>query len=209
MKAPRSIACIVEGHGEVEAVPILIRRIATRIDPSLSIVINRPLRYSRSTLLRGGEFERAVEFSARQVGPQGSILILLDSDDDCPATLGPQLLNRARSDRVIGLVLANREFEGWFLASAESIRGKRGLRDDLDPPTDPESIRGAKEWMTRHRIDGSTYRETLDQAALTATFDLDLAATRSRSFEKCLREITNLIQATASSRSEPWAGERK
>lgn len=201
MMASRSIACIVEGHGEVEAVPILIRRIATRINPSLSIAINRPLRFSRSKLLRGGEFERAVEFSARQVGPQGGILILLDSDDDCPATLGPQLLNRARSarsDRVIGLVLANREFEGWFLASAESIRGKRGLRDDLDPPADPELIRGAKEWITRNRIDGAAYRETLDQAALTAAFDLDLAARRSRSFEKCLREITGLIQATTS-----------
>ena len=32
--APLRIACIVEGHGEVEAVPILIRRIAATIDPA-------------------------------------------------------------------------------------------------------------------------------------------------------------------------------
>ena len=46
-----SIACIVEGHGEVEAVPILIRQIAGRIDPALPVIVRRPLRVSRSQLV--------------------------------------------------------------------------------------------------------------------------------------------------------------
>ena len=124
------IACVVEGHGEVEAVPILIRRIAARVDPALSILVRRPLRISRSQIARVGELERAIELAARQVGRQGGILVLIDSDDDCPAELGPELLGRARkarSDLPIGVVLAKREFEGWFLASAESLRGKRGI----------------------------------------------------------------------------------
>lgn len=190
------IACIVEGHGEVEAVPILIRRVAARIDPALSIPVRRPLRVSRSQLLRDGETERTVGLAARHVGRQGGILVLLDSDDDCPAELGPRLLDRARkarSDLPIGVVLAKREFEGWFLASAESLRRRRGLPDDLAPPPDPESVRGAKEWIARHMTGGAAYSETLDQPALTATFDLDQAAARSDSFEKCLREITGLI----------------
>jgi hypothetical protein len=193
---PLPIACIVEGHGEVEAVPILIRRIAARVDPSLSIHVRRPLRVPRSQLVRVKELERAVELAARQVGRQGGILVIIDSDDDCPAELGPQLLDRARktrSDLPIGVVLAKREFEGWFLASAESLRGKRGLPGDLTPPPDPESVRGAKGWMARHMIGGSTYSETLDQPALTAIFDLDQAAVRSSSFDKCLREITSLV----------------
>jgi hypothetical protein len=190
------IACIVEGHGEVEAVRILIGRIAERVDPTLSVNVKRPLRVTRSQLVRAGELERAVELAARQVGRQGGILVLIDSDDDCPAELGPQLLDRARKargDLAIGVVLAKREFEGWFLASAESLRGKRGLPGDLAPPPDPESIRGAKEWIARHMIGGGTYSETLDQPALTAVFDLDQAAARSNSFDKCLREITGLI----------------
>jgi hypothetical protein len=153
------IACIVEGHGEVEAVPILIRRIAARVDPARSILVKRPLRITRSQLVRARELERAIELAARQLGRQGGILVLIDSDDDCPAELGPQLLDRARkarSDFPIGVVLAKREFEGWFLASAESLRGKRGLPDDLTSPPDPESIRGAKEWMARHMIGGGT-----------------------------------------------------
>ncbi len=88
--SPLAIACIVEGHGEVEAVPILIRRIVERIDPSLFVRIQRPLRITRSQLLRPRELERAIELAARQVGPQGGILVLIDSDDDCPAELGPQ-----------------------------------------------------------------------------------------------------------------------
>lgn len=200
------IACIVEGHGEVEAVPILIRRVAARVDPGLSIIVKRPLRITRSQLVRAGEIERGIELAARQVGRQGGILVLIDSDDDCPARLGPQLLDRARkarSDLPIGVVLAKREFEGWFLASAESLRRKRGLPDDLIPPPDPESVRGAKEWITRHMIGGSAYSETLDQPALTAAFDMDQAAARSDSFAKCLREITGLIRILTSGNPAP------
>jgi hypothetical protein len=191
-----SIACIVEGHGEVEAVPILIRRLAAKLDPSLSIQVKPPLRVPRDRLVRANELERAVEFAARQVGKQGGILVLIDSDDDCPAQLGPQLLARARktrSDLPISVVLAKREFEAWFLASVESLRGKGGLPDDVIPPPDPESIRGAKEWLARHMIGTRTYSETLDQPKLAANFDPDQAALRSESFEKCRREIINLI----------------
>ncbi len=84
-----SIACIVEGHGEVQAVLILIRRTAAIIDPALAIDVKPPLRISRSKLIRGQELERAVEFAARKTGNQGGILILVDSDDDCPANSAP------------------------------------------------------------------------------------------------------------------------
>src|SRR5262249_48307700 len=136
-----SIACIVEGHGEVQAVPILIWRIGATFDPSLWVDVKPPLRISRSKLVRGHELERAVEFAARKTEGQGGILILVDSDDDCLAQLGPQLLARARKTRSnlpISVVLAKREFEAWFLTSAESLRGKRGLPNNLAPHPDPE-----------------------------------------------------------------------
>src|SRR5262249_41597978 len=144
------------------------------------------------------ELERAIELAARQVGRQGGIPVLVDGEDDCPAKLGPQLLARAcktRSDLPIGVVLAKHEFEAWFLAAAESLRGKRELADDLTSPPDPESIHDAKKWLRQRMAGGRTYSETLDQPALTALFDLDAATQRSDSFEKCLREITNLIKS--------------
>jgi Domain of unknown function (DUF4276) len=189
------LVCIVEGHGEVDAVPLLLRRLALAIRPGLSLQIEQPLRVSRNRLVKPRELERAVELAGRRAGPQGAVLLLLDSDDECPAHLAPSLLSRARetrSDLAIGVVLAKREFEAWFLAAAESLRGKRGLNPGLNAPDDPESIRGAKEWLTAHMEPGRRYVETLDQAALAAVFDLERAR-RASSFDKLYREVASFL----------------
>lgn len=123
------------------------------------------------------------------------MLILLDSDEDCPAQLGPDLLRRvvsSRQDVPSAVVIAKREFESWLLAAAESLRGQRGLASDLASPSDAEAIAGAKEWLTAHMAGGRSYVETLDQPALAARFDLDLAR-RADSFDKCCREIIRLL----------------
>jgi len=185
------IACIVEGHGEVEAVPILVRRIAETVGVYPEVL--HPMRVPASRLIKAGELERAVEFAARRCGPDGSILIVLDCDDDCPAEMGPQLLARAapiRQHQRITVVLAKREYEAWFLASATSIAGRRGLPIDLTPPDDPEAIRDAKGWLA-DRMDEGAYSETTDQAALTAVFDMATARCAD-SFDKCWREVIRL-----------------
>lgn len=81
------LACIVEGYGEVQAVPILLRRLVNALDPTLVLQVEPPIRTPKSKLLQGGELERAVELAARKIGGIGAILILLDSDQDCPAEL--------------------------------------------------------------------------------------------------------------------------
>ncbi|MBA4389211.1 MAG: hypothetical protein C0404_14655 [Verrucomicrobia bacterium] len=182
------IASVVEGHGECAAVPILVRRIAHDIDPGLVPVLLHPLRVPASRLRKQDELERAVEFSARKLQGVGGVIILLDCDweDGCPAREGPALLARAKSVRPqlpISVILAKKEYEAWFLAAAESLRGKRKLPNDLKPPAAPEAIRGAKEWLSERMPDGSTYSETEDQPALTAVFDMMLAR-RADSFDK-------------------------
>jgi hypothetical protein len=99
MSAAVKIACLVEGHGECEAVPRLLHRIVRAIDSTLALVVNPVLRVPASRLLKPGEIERHVELAARKIGGQGGIFILLDSDDGCPAEDGPQLLRRARRAR--------------------------------------------------------------------------------------------------------------
>jgi hypothetical protein len=121
--------------------------------------------------------------------------VLFDAEDDCPAELGPAIVAQvARPGVQVAVVLAKHEYEAWFLAAAESLRGRRGLRDDLEPPPDPEAVRGAKEWL-RDRMEGSrTYAETLDQVALTAVMDIE-GARRADSFDKCYREVAGLLAA--------------
>ncbi len=192
-----SIACIVEGHGDVKAVPLLVRRIVHEIDPSVTLAIPEPaIRVSRSSLVKIGELERAVTLAANKNAAPGGVLVLVDADDDCPAELGPKLLSRAqavRADAPVAVVLANHEYEAWFLASAIALRGKQGLLETLEPPADPESVRGAKEWL-RERMSGSrTYRETVDQPALTRLLDVQ-SARQAASFDKLHRDITHMVE---------------
>lgn len=190
-----TLGTIVEGEGETLALPILIRRIGAQL--GLAIEVRRPFRVARGKLVKAPELARAVEAVARQLAPAAPILILLDADDDCVATLGPQMLataRAARSDRELAVVLANREFEAWFLASIESLRNKRRIRADARWNGDPESVRDAKGRL-RELTEPSTYNPAVDQAALVSLMDLDLARTRSPSFDKLYRDLARILQA--------------
>ena len=189
------IGCIVEGQGDVAAVPLLIRRIAGALYPELAIDTPRPIRVHRNQVVQPDKLEQEIELAARRIGEQGAIFIILDSDEDCPAELGPELLRRAsqaHSDLPIAVVIAKNEFEAWFLAAAESIRGRRGLRNDIQSPDDPEAIRDAKGWLSNRMEEGRKYHEKRDQPALTDGFDLEQAR-RADSFDKCYRDIVRLL----------------
>lgn len=195
MTEPPAVACVVEGDGEEAAVPLLVRRIIDDLRPTPRPVVSLARRVSRSTLVRQGGIELTVEAVAREIRRPGAVVVLLDADDDCPATLGPHLLRRARAAREdvpISVILATREYEAWFLAAAQSLRGKRGLPADLQPPPHPEGIRDAKGWLGKRMPRGQKYSEKLDQPALTALFDLDQAR-RADSFDKFYREIAALL----------------
>ncbi len=187
------VGLIVEGHGEEPSVPILLRRVLHELGQPLHPNILPPSRVSRGKLVKQEEFQRALELMARKVGNEGRILVLLDADDDLPCVLGPRLLEwarKSRPDRDTSVVVAKPEYESWFLAAAASLRGKRGLPADLEPPPSPEAVRDAKGWLNHRMPDG--YSETLDQPALTSIFDLS-AARRSDSFDKFFREVGRLF----------------
>lgn len=171
------------------AVPVLLRRIAERVAPDTPVEIPRPIRVKRNRIVRAHELERAVGLAARLAGPDGSVLMLIDADDDCPANLAPALLRRAvrsRSVRSISVVVAKSEYESWFLA------GYRGIDAGESPPANPESIRDAKEWLRARMPRGQRYRETRHQASFTARFDLD-AARSAPSFDKMWRDMRALL----------------
>ena len=200
MSQPFVVTSVVEGHGEVEAVPVLLRRIVQQIDPSRVTDIRRPMRVNRGRMLRPGEIERYVELAARHHGGLGAVLVLLDADDDCAAQLGTALCERARRRRPetpLSVVVAVKEFEAWFLAAASSLAGKRGLPDVLAPPENPEEIRDAKGWLRARRTDGLAYAPTVDQPALAASFDLVTARAGASSFDKLYRDVERLLQETA------------
>lgn len=192
------LGMVVEGHAEVEAVPLLIRRWGLSLPTPVTFHVPSPVRVSRGKLLKDTELERATELAAAKAGPGCAVCVLIDGDDDCPAELGPTLLDRvlraARNRFLVSVVLAHREFESWFLAAAASLAGVRGLPDPLQPPIDVEAIRGAKGWLSE-RMGTSGYSEVLDKPALVEAMSFDDAQQRSDSFHKFCRELQRFVDS--------------
>ncbi|WP_338702290.1 DUF4276 family protein [Streptomyces sp. Q6] len=192
-----TIGSVVEGEGELSALPTLLRRLAYEAE-IWDAHVRKPHRIGRGHLVKAGGIESAVDEVARRVPAQapGGVLVVIDADDDCPAGLGPELLRRAkaaRPDRRVSVVLANREFEAWFIAAAPSLGGHRELAHDLAVPADCETRRDCKGWLTHHRTDGQPYKPNADQAALAEVFDMEMARRNSPSFDKFCRDVNYLI----------------
>lgn len=186
------VVAVVEGRGEVEAVPVLLRRIAAVASPGLHLRVET-IRRDRQAVVRSPDFENAIELAAQRIAPDGLILVLLDADRDCPADLAPELLRRARrsrSDRNIRVVLAKCEYEAWFLAAAESLAGTCGLTTSISSPRNPEGVRDAKGWLSARTESNKRYRPPKDQVSLTASFDM-AAARSAPSFDKLWRDLTS------------------
>ena len=183
------LAVIVEGHGEEYAAPQLLRRLLVR--EGLAGTVMRPHRIPKSRMRT--ELGRATQLHSARVGPAGGILVLLDADDDEPARLTSDLTGtvamhaRPRSR----VCVAVREYEAWFLAGIESLRGHRSMRDDAAFDTDPEKPRDAKGRLAAQMQE--PYQETLHQAAFSALVDLDQVTRRSPSFRALVDAVTQLL----------------
>ena len=62
-----NLGCIVEGRGEEQAVPTLVRRFPHFLECDIYANVLRPIRVGRYKLVKPGELERAVELSAQQL----------------------------------------------------------------------------------------------------------------------------------------------
>jgi hypothetical protein len=188
----KRVISIVEGEGEVHALPVLLRRLAFGAG-IFDIEFPPPIRVHRDRFLnRTEEFTRVIRLAARE---DGFILVLLDADADCAVQIAEKVATQAHgvaSHRTVSVVVAVSEFEGWFLAAAESIAGHRGLAADIRTPPRPERIRDAKGWLSE-RMEQGRYHEVSDQPALAKIFDVDAAAVASRSFRKFLKELEAVL----------------
>jgi len=186
---------IVEGQGEEQAVPALLHRLALQADPSKQIKVNAPIRVKSASFLNDPEyFHRYVSMAAAKAAQaDGHVLILLDCEDDCPAVMGPDLLRRALAVRggvSMRVFLAYREYETWFIAAADSLRGKEGLPDDLTAPANPERTRNAKGWLTERMP--RPYDPIVHQLEFTRILDLDQAGCNA-SFRRLSAHVRQLV----------------
>jgi hypothetical protein len=190
------IVPIIEGDGDFQAVPILLRRILTEELNLYTWEVARPKKANSLTALQK-RLSDYIQYA--QIEPDcGAILILLDLDDGCPKEQAVQLVEQIKKEYLkypVAVVLAHREYEGWFLASAEALRGQHNLPAELHPPESPEIIRDAKGWLTEHMPNGMIYKETTHQPAMTVQMDFELVKSRSRSFRRLLHALEQLTNS--------------
>jgi hypothetical protein len=189
------IAPIVEGHGEYEAVPSLLHRIAEKCGSSTPLKINPPIRVKSGSFFHDeAYFNKYIAMaSAKAAQERGAVLILMDCEDDCPAELGPKILEKAkgqRSDIHFIVALAYREFETWFIAAAESFKGSYGFPADLSAPSNFESFRDAKGWLSSRM--SVNYDPVIHQVKFTRLLDIDLAK-NSHSFNRLYSKISSAL----------------
>lgn len=194
---------IVEGFGEVEAVPILLRRIVQVFHPEHSVNVLKPIRQPRDRMLRNKDLclENSLRLANGKLWQQynvndcGLILFLCDADKDCAKELQILVRKVAESPDLhfqVSVVFAVREYETWFVGAAESLQKYLNLFTPV--PDSPEQDGCQKRWI-EDRFRGSKYSETLDQPRLTATFDPVVCRRRCPSFDKLCRDVANALNS--------------
>lgn len=192
------IASIVAGHGEVASVPILLRRIATEMLVDVWFEPLTPIRQRQDRLSSNKEntLVKAVRLAyqkltlAQPTEHEKLILVLIDAETELPCVVAPRISSVAQQCGVtcpVVCIIANVEFETWFVAAAESLGDYINLSGQVPP--DPENNRSGKGWIASRFLPGR-YSETVDQPRLTAKMDMRMCRQRSPSFDKLCRELT-------------------
>lgn len=186
---------IVEGQGEEAAFPILLRRLMPELGCFVEIG-GSPIRSRRTQMVREQDFKRVVQFAYFKPGVCAA-LVLLDADDDCAAAHVPNMLRWAKEvapQMPTAVVIARREYEAWFLAAIESLRGKRGISLEAAYLQNPEEKRDAKGAIKSFMPEDMSYSPTADQPALSALFDLQADYRGASSFRKLVKELCRILE---------------
>ena len=191
----RQIVPIVEGHGEVNALPILVGRLLKLLGVADDVEVLDPIRGDgKNDLVKAGGLERYARLALNKA-PDASVLVLIDADSDCAASLGPTL--QTRLDSVPGIasgraVVAVQEYENWVIGDATALAQDSSFSEDIATPSDPEGVTDAKGWLRQHRGRGRAYSPTLHQALVSKLIDLGIVRQRCPSFDKFWREVERL-----------------
>lgn len=199
---PVQITSIVEGHGEVEGLPVLVRRIAEEIFGLPYVIAHKPHRVPKGRMQKPGELARVVRLQSGRVAGTGGVLVLTDADDDDPAELKSSLQATCDSAALSATIvsIAVREYEAWFLAAVESLRPLRSVADDATYAGNPETPRDAKgaleECMTE------SYSSIRHQPSFNARLDIVGAAAKAPSLQRFVDAVGQIIDRNRESATD-------
>lgn len=195
---------VVEGHGEVTAVPKLLYKIwphklsevpALRTDETPHF-INRD-RFLKKVLDRKKCLNIVRHLASQQHGNNG-VLILFDADNDCCKDfLGRDEIKTVLADInsiLDGIpnlfVLAEKGYESWLVAGMGGD-GSGNPAKWLEENPDKSGLNGS-------------YKKTVDQHKLTTSelFDIDLAAEKNASFKRLQEWLLDIARTSVQQNSK-------
>jgi hypothetical protein len=206
------IAPIVEGQTEVSCVERLLHRIWNELlTRPERLQVLPPARGSRPALVHpsGGPLSVKIGDACTSLvrrlrhdpSGRGLLLLLLDAEADCPATLAPRLLASASgvvpSGIPVACVLAKRMLENWIVAGASTLAGVNGLPSPL-PNRDRFEEHSGGAWLEKHLRSNSVsgarkYRKTLHALEFVRAISLPECRANSPSFDKLCRDLEALF----------------
>lgn len=210
-KCPKKVIAIVEGDGEVEAVPVLLNRwfhqrgLANEIGTPKAAISA----YSRNNLKK--DLERYIRIALTAKPAAIVVVIDSDSDPDGPDNLRTNLYNRATkvAEGVpVSIVVAVECYEAWFMASIELLqKAHPGLiKPKVKAPARAEAIETIIDCKDRfERMLIRKYVETKHQPQLSESlpFEGEALDRMPPSYKRLLTELerlTGLHRRSASKR---------
>jgi hypothetical protein len=182
----KHIALVVEGPGDKEAVPTLLRDHLYGLG-QFDVGIGNPLAAKgRDKLLAEDKLEAFVKQAGRVPGACG-VLVVFDAENDAACEVGPGALARASvaTHLPVRVCVAIQMFENWIAASAESVFGL------AEPLVDAEG-KGAT-GLIRDALHPTKYVKTVYQARLTSRIDHSVASARCPSLARLFRCVDELV----------------
>jgi Domain of unknown function (DUF4276) len=191
----RTLLPIVEGDGDLLAVPELIRRVAHAAD-IFDLQILRP--HKRGDLAKVSK--RFEDFLAAGLLEGAPILWVMDYDgercDDVDRDIETLRMRAAQvaPQANVDFAFMVKEYESLFLCDRETLcMFFPDIPGHAQWPADPERVRGAKEWISKIRPKGLAYKETVHQVRLTSRIDLHRLRDRSPSFVRFETAVLKLL----------------
>jgi hypothetical protein len=192
---------IAEGHGDVESLRILVRRVLQEhlsiFDCDIDVQRRKDIRHQRAN--DWANFRRYLEVAYKEHCP---VLWSVDCDDDCAWQIAKEvcsLVEALGARQPFAVALWVKEYESLFLSDFETTKVVMKLSESATAPTDPESIRGAKKVIDDYLPQNRAYKEPIDQPRITAHLDLDVLLTRSRCYRHLVAVLEWIVRQTAPS----------
>jgi hypothetical protein len=192
----KRILPIVEGEGDMKAIPELVRRVA-HLKGHFDVTVCRPHR--RGDLPK--VLSRFDDYFRTALLEECPILWVMDYDCDAcfdQAADVDKLRSRAETlaqGTAFEFVFLVQEFESLFLSDHETTRKVfPDIGSSIIFPSDPEQVRDAKGWLSSARPKGFAYKPTQHQQKLAAQINLLRLRIRSPSYVRLESAVERLIR---------------